>query len=118
MAKRQTRILTSIGLIITFLFTAIVLPVVSPYSDQKEVSEFTIKAARDLSGGNAQLPLAEKEKEEENFNKKEQNLVADLISAPFGNTFIPNSFGFIDLSSNDEVRHPLPLYLTKRHLLI
>ena len=118
--KHFRNTLISSGLIVTLLFTALALPIVSSASEETEATAYALKSADDLSKQNAQLPLAEKEsEEEESLNEKDQNLSF---------VFIPRSIQQ-SLTLNPPIRRAstflrhiifseVPLYLTKRTLLI
>lgn len=116
----QKRIITSFVLLGAFLYAALGLPIVSSSSVKKELPEIALKATSHQSGANAQLPPAEKEnEEEENGSRKEQDVIADLVSTSIDFTFF---LTFRQSTTHqftpEELQKQLPLYLYKRYLLI
>jgi len=120
-ADKHTRFrCISFGLGVTFLFTALALPIYNSTSIGKEVRSVVLKSGDDGPNQNSQLPLAENEnKEEESTTEKDQNLSPLFLVNPV-EQFSFSSKQFVSYSFYTEhfVHSEVPLYLTKRTLLI
>jgi hypothetical protein len=118
--KQTSNSIISIGLVVTFLFTAITLPIVSSHSVEQKISICAVKSSSDLSNQGTELPLAEKENEEEEiFNEKDQNISFIFITGPIEHYLYlrtPNRSACID--AERFILSEVPLYLSKRTLLI
>ena len=118
--KHTRNSLISIGLMVTFLFTAIVLPMVSSTYPDGEVKAQVLKSSNDYSKSNPRLPLAEKEtEEEESVSKKIQNastgLAINWVEQSYPSS---NPVRLIAIGSDCFIATNVPRYLAKRSLLI
>ena len=119
--QRKTKTIISFGLIAVFLFTAIALPIVClPFGSNHNIG-FEIKSSDGTAKQNAQLPLAEKEseEEEESLTEKNQNISFVFING------LDEKYTFSIVPVNLDTHYSaslspssVPLYLSKRTLLI
>ncbi len=119
-SKHKLKVTISIGLMVTFLFTAIALPLVSLPSVSNNAVGFELKSTEDASNQNAQLPIAEKESEEdERQNEKAQNFAPLFIGGLVEEFVFTNRLVSVNTHySNGLLSVAVPLYLFKRTLLI
>ena len=118
-ARNQTRnFIFSLGLMVTFLYTALVLPIVSSASTESEVTTCAVKSQFDAAQHSIQLLLAEKECEEDDIDNAHSFSCA-LTSKPldqivFSSSPVEVNIFYARLFITTEV----PIYLAKRTLLI